>query len=137
MRMDNRNDIITPDDITLMVDTFYSAIREDDLLGPIFNNIIQDRWPEHLKKMYGFWRSILFNEPLYNGSAFEAHRQLPIEMKHFKHWLKLFEATVDGLFEGSNAETAKSRARKIAEVFYYKIESERGNEPQNFSPTAG
>ena len=51
--------------------------------------------------------------------------------------LKTIEATVDGLFEGSNAETAKSRARKIAEVFYYKIESERGNEPQNFSPTAG
>ena len=68
--MENKHDIITPDDVTLMVDTFYSAIREDDLLGPIFNNIIQDRWPEHLKKMYGFWRSILFNEPLYNGSAF-------------------------------------------------------------------
>lgn len=135
--MENKHDIITPDDVTLMVDTFYSAIREDDLLGPIFNNIIQDRWPEHLKKMYGFWRSILFNKPLYNGSAFEAHSQLPIEMKHFKHWLHLFEATVDNLFEGRNADTAKSRAQKIAEVFYYKIESGRGNEPQNFNPTAG
>ena len=47
--MENKHDIITPDDVTLMVDTFYRAIREDDLLGPIFNNIIQDRWPEHLK----------------------------------------------------------------------------------------
>ncbi len=135
--MENKHDINTPDDVALMVDTFYSAIREDDLLGPIFNNIIQDRWPEHLKKMYGFWRSILFNEPLYNGSAFEAHGQLPIEMKHFKHWLNIFEATVDHLFEGRNADTAKSRAQKIAEVFYYKIESGRGNEPQNFNPTTG
>ena len=137
MNTDKKHDILTPEDVVLMVDTFYSAIREDDLLGPIFNNNIQDRWPELLKKMYGFWRSILFNEPLYNGSAFEAHRQLPIEMKHFKHWLKLFEVTVDSLFEGRNADTAKTRAGKIAEVFYYKIESERGNDPQNFSLTAG
>lgn len=39
-------------DIELLVDSFYTKVRSDELLGPIFNGVIQNRWPEHLKKMY-------------------------------------------------------------------------------------
>jgi hemoglobin len=127
-----RNDISSPEDIQLLVDEFYTKIREDQLLGPIFNKVIENRWPEHLQKMYGFWRNILFNEPLYSGSAFQAHRMLPIGLQHFKQWLFLFNQTVDGLFSGEKADLAKFRAQKIAEVFYYKIEFENGH----VNPTA-
>ena len=44
-------DISNIEDIKLMVDTFYENIRKDDLLGPIFNDKLQDRWPIHLQKM--------------------------------------------------------------------------------------
>ena len=54
-----RHDITTPDHVRLLVDSFYAKIRVDPLLGGIFNGVIQDRWPQHLAKMYTFWGSVL------------------------------------------------------------------------------
>ena len=48
-------DIQDIEDIKLLVDTFYDNIRKDELLAPIFNDKIEDRWPEHLEKMYRFF----------------------------------------------------------------------------------
>jgi|GEM_PF-3202726 len=68
--MDERKDIATLGDIQLLVNAFYQQIREDALLGPIFNGVIQDRWPAHLEKMYRFWlnraagRTYLFWRPI-------------------------------------------------------------------------
>ena len=60
--MADRKDISTMEDVKLLVDTFYGKIREDALLSPIFNGIIQDRWPAHLEKMYRFWQTVLLKE---------------------------------------------------------------------------
>jgi hemoglobin len=49
------NDITNRKDIELMVDTFYGSVREDDLLGPIFNRVIRNNWPKHQDTMYRFW----------------------------------------------------------------------------------
>lgn len=121
-----KSDIKNNDDIKTMVDTFYDCIRGDKLLGPIFNSVIKDNWPVHLQKMYGFWQSILFNTQTYGGSAFEPHGKLPIGKEHFRQWLQLFEENMDKQFEGVKAEEAKLRARKIGEIFYYKIEFNKG-----------
>ncbi len=109
-------------DIQLLVDTFYEKVRADDLIGPIFNEVIGDNWPVHLKKMYGFWQSILLNEPTYNGRPFPPHMKLNIEKRHFERWLSLFEATVNDLFQGSRAMEAIKRSKMIAAVFLTKIE---------------
>jgi hemoglobin len=50
--VDDLNDIKTIIDIKTLVNTFYDNVRGDDLIGPIFNDAIQDRWPIHLEKMY-------------------------------------------------------------------------------------
>lgn len=121
-----KRDIESRDDIKQMVNTFYDQIKTDNLLGPIFNSVIKDNWSKHLEKMYGFWQSILFNTQTYNGSAFEPHGKLPISKEHFQAWLKLFEDNMDKQFEGPKAEEAKLRARKIGEIFYYKIEFNKG-----------
>ena len=57
-----KHDIGTLDDIKLLVDTFYGKIRENELLGPIFNGILKDRWPAHLEKMYRFWQTVLLEQ---------------------------------------------------------------------------
>ena len=57
-----KKDIETLEDIQLMVNRFYEVVRKDELIGPIFDNIIQDRWPMHLEKMYRFWQTILLDE---------------------------------------------------------------------------
>ena len=114
-------DITDRKDIELMVDTFYGAVREDLLLGPIFKDVIKDNWPQHLDTMYRFWQTILLHEYVYKGSPFSPHRKLPIEAQHFESWLQLFRTSVDKNFEGKLAEEAKQRAEKMAEMFMYKL----------------
>ena len=41
-----QTDIQNLDDIKIMVNEFYSAVRNDALLSEIFNEIIEDRWPQ-------------------------------------------------------------------------------------------
>lgn len=122
-----RREILTIEDIKLLVDTFYAKVREDEVLSDIFNNVIQDRWPEHLEKMYRFWQTVLLNEHTYHGSPFGPHAKLPVEAEHFGRWLQLFFSTIDELFTGERAKEAKWRAEKMAEMFHSKIQYYRNN----------
>ena len=105
------------EDIKLLVDTFYSAVRKDDLIGPIFNETVQDRWPVHLEKMYRFWQSILLNEPSYSGRPFPPHIKLDIDTRHFERWVTLFESVVSDHFEGEKAQIAIDRAKLMGKLF--------------------
>lgn len=119
--MSNRKDICTMEDIHLLVDTFYGKVRADLLLGPIFNRVIQDRWPAHLEKMYRFWQTVLLGEHSYHGSPFPPHAQLPVEQQHFDGWLRLWHSTIDEHFSGEKADEAKWRGDKMAQLFLSKI----------------
>lgn len=123
-----KSDILQLDHVKLLVDTFYGKVREDDLLAAIFNGRIEDRWPQHLAKMYTFWQTVLLSEQTYFSSPFPPHATLPIEKKHFDRWLKLFNETIDELFAGQVADEARWRANKMAEMFQIKIKmaKERG-----------
>lgn len=119
--MDTKPGILTIDDIKLLVDTFYTRIQADTLLGPVFNDVIQDNWAVHLEKMYRFWQTVLLGEHTYFGSPFPPHARLPVSQEHFETWMALFTKTVDELFTGEKAEEAKWRAAKMAEMFQLKI----------------
>ena len=116
-----KKDISDIEDIKLLVDTFYGKVREDQLIGPIFNDRIQDRWPEHLSKMYTFWQTVLLGPHTYYGSPFPPHAQLPVGQIHFERWLELFSTTLNELFYGEVAKEAIWRANKMAVMFQYKI----------------
>ena len=124
---EEKKDILRLEDIKLLVDTFYNKVREDNLIGPIFNERIQNRWPEHLSKMYTFWQTVLLGEHTYYGSPFPPHAQLPVDQIHFKRWLALFAETLNELFSGEVANEAIWRANKMAVMFQYKIEHYRNN----------
>lgn len=118
-------DILTIDDVKLLVDRFYDKIKVDALIGPIFNERIRDEWPAHLEKMYTFWQTVLLEEHTYFGSPFPPHARLPVSHEHFMIWMDLFTKTVDEYFGGEKAEEAKWRAGKMAELFKIKIEHYR------------
>ncbi len=122
-----KRDITTLDDIKLLVDSFYGKVREDDLLADIFNERIQDRWTAHLEKMVRFWQTVLLEEHTYDGSPFLPHAKLPVDAEHFERWLKLFNETVNTLFEGEKARRAKWQGERMAEMFLYKINYYRNN----------
>lgn len=114
-------DIFHLDNVKLLVDTFYGKVREDDLLAPIFNEAIQDRWPQHMETMYTFWQTLLLGERTYRGNPFAPHAELFIGKIHFDRWLELWYKTVDDNFTGEVAEEAKWRASRIAEAFQMRL----------------
>ena len=114
-------DILKLDDVKHLEDSFYGKIREDKLLKEIFNSNIQDRWPQHLEKMYTFWQTVLLSEHTYYGSPFPPHAKMPIDKEHFDRWLQLWFETIDENFTGEIADEAKWRASKMAEMFQFKI----------------
>lgn len=120
-------DIENIEDIRLLVDSFYSSVREDKLLSPIFNEKIGNNWPIHLAKMYSFWQTILLEEPTYSGRPFPPHAKLPVSKNHFDRWLLLFSETINKHFEGAKANEAKWRSEKMAELFLHKIEFIKNN----------
>ena len=119
---EQRSDISNLDDIKLLVDSFYSKVRQDALIGPIFDREIGNNWPTHLEKMYRFWQTILFDAHTYNGRPFPPHAKLPIDKEHFERWLALFESNLDAQFAGPVTEEARFRAHKMAELFQIKLQ---------------
>ncbi|MEX1190388.1 MAG: group III truncated hemoglobin [Brumimicrobium sp.] len=107
-------------EIMLLVNRFYEKVQHDELLGPIFEKVINGNWEPHLEKMYRFWETVLLNNHTYHGSPFAPHAKLPIGAEHFDRWLKLFMETIDEHFTGEKAKEAKWRAGKMAEMFQYK-----------------
>ncbi len=123
-------EILTKVDVKLLVDEFYKKVRIDDKLADIFNTIIQNRWPQHLEKMYKFWQTVLLGEHTYYGSPFKPHASMPLEVEHFNRWLQLFNDTIHANFEGAKANEAICRAEKMAQMFRFKIEYYRDNPGQ-------
>lgn len=123
-------DIEKLEDVKNLVDSFYGKVRKDELIGHIFNDVIQNRWPEHLEKMYKFWQTILLEEHTYTGRPFVPHMKLPVEREHFNRWLELFFETVDELFAGKKADLAKWQGNRMAEMFQLKITYFRENSQQ-------
>ena len=123
----SNTDILNADDVKLLVDNFYGKVRDNNLLSPIFNNVIKDNWPAHLEKMYGFWQTILLDVQAYTGSPFLKHAKLPIEREHFDTWISLFNETVDEHFTGEKATEAKWRAARMSEMFQYKLDYYKNN----------
>lgn len=116
------NEIKNLEDVKVVVDCFYNKVRQDELLKDVFNDVIQDRWPEHLEKMYRFWQTVLLDEHTYYGSPFVPHAKLPVNIEHFNRWLELFDETVDENFVGEKADRMKWQGRRMAEMFHSKIE---------------
>lgn len=102
--------------VSRMVETFYAAVRADDMLGPIFAERIED-WPVHLERMKRFWRSILFNSGEFSGNPMQKHIAIPgLEQRHFARWLELFYDTLRSLErDPGGTSLVAGRARSIAD----------------------
>jgi hemoglobin len=120
-----KHDIALPADIRLLIDTFYSKVRADTVIGYIFNDVVHVNWTEHLPKMYAFWEFMLLGADVFQGNPiekhYEVHRIEPLKVQHFDQWVLIFQETVDELFEGAKADEAKFRAYSISETWKRKF----------------
>ena len=100
--------------IHAVVHGFYSKVREDGELGPVFNRVISD-WGPHLEKMCAFWSSVMRISGRYHGNPMAAHLRLKAARpEHFQRWLSLFGETARELCPPEIAEAFTSRAENIA-----------------------
>jgi hemoglobin len=113
-------DLDTPEEIAEMVRRFYQDVAQDDLLGPIFNDVARVDWVEHLPKLTSFWCRALLGMEGYVGNPFRSHalvnQREPLTAAHFERWLQLFHDTVELSWQGERAERALSIARNVARV---------------------
>lgn len=113
-------DLDSPEDIAELVRRFYADVAQDDLLGPMFNDVAQVDWSEHLPKLTAFWCRALLGLPGYSGNPFQAHGRVnaleAFTPAHFERWLSLFHETLDLGWVGPLTDRAGALADNVARV---------------------
>jgi hemoglobin len=99
--------------LTELVHAFYAKVRDDSVLGPIFEARIAD-WAPHLERMVAFWSSVALMTGRYHGAPVPAHAPLPIGAAHFHRWLALFRETAHEVCTPEGAAHVIERAERIA-----------------------
>jgi hemoglobin len=111
-------DLDNRDEIFIMVTRFYGKVAQDNLLGPVFNDVARVDWSDHIDRIADFWDAILLGHPGYSGNPLEAHQRInaltPFTHEQFRRWLELFQETVDAGWTGERAQEIKRKAVKIA-----------------------
>ncbi|WP_449436803.1 group III truncated hemoglobin [Pedobacter steynii] len=124
-----KTDINNFEDIVWFVDSFYSKVQSDDLIGRVFDAVVDD-WEPHLEKMYKFWNAALFGIAGFKGNPFARHAPLSLGKVHFDRWLVLFHKTIDEKYAGAMAALAKKKAELMAEMFLNRIQNMKGGTDQ-------
>jgi hemoglobin len=122
---DRHRDLDRPEEVAELVRRFYADVAQDDLLGPMFNDVARVDWSEHLPKLTAFWCRALFGIPGYVGNPFRAHAdvhaQRAFTTRHFVRWLSLFEENLSLGWHGPYAEKALQLARDVARVHHHQL----------------
>lgn len=117
---------ITEADIALLVPAFYERIRQDPLLGPIFNGAIQE-WPAHLETLEAFWSSVMLTSGRYKGQPMVAHfrHEKAMTAENFARWLDLWQEVSNALLPPEKAAIFQEKAGRIAESLQLGIRFQR------------
>lgn len=120
---------LNEESVSTLVDTFYARVREDDLIGPVFNRVVED-WPEHLAKLKDFWSSVILAAGSYKGNPMMAHLPIPeMDKEHLVRWLTLWQQTTFEIFELETAEIFLGKAIMVGERFVAAATQVRGAQP--------
>ncbi|HEY3785264.1 MAG TPA: group III truncated hemoglobin [Steroidobacteraceae bacterium] len=111
--------------IETLVHAFYARVREDALIGPIFNARVAN-WHDHLQRMCSFWSSVTLMSGRYHGQPMQKHVPLPVEASHFDRWLELFRQTAREVCTPQAADLFIARAQLIAQSLEMGIASAQG-----------
>lgn len=112
------------DRLRTLVHEFYSKVRADPMLAPIFAARITD-WSPHLDRMVAFWSSVALMTGRYHGQPVPAHAELPVDWAHFERWLALFRMTAREICTPAGADHVIGRAERIARSLHLAVKEAR------------
>jgi hemoglobin len=100
-----------------VIEEFYTRVRADPELGPVFNPILEGRWEPHIEKIMSFWMTATRLGSGYKGRDFmPAHlRHDTVRAEQLPQWLNLFGATARELCAPDDAEALIRIAQQMAE----------------------
>lgn len=103
-------------DLERVIPAFYARVRQDQLIGPVFDAAIDD-WDHHLGKLVAFWSSVMRSTGRYKGSPMAAHarHRETITPAMFTRWLALWDEVTGELLAPEGAAAMQAKAATIAE----------------------
>jgi len=116
---------VTEAEISALVEAFYARVQDDAVIGPIFNEQVDD-WPAHLKLLKSFWAAVLMGIGQFKGNPLETHLKLKLEAEHFARWLALFAETARDMLPQKKADVFIEKSQRIAKTFQRGIAARQG-----------
>jgi hemoglobin len=103
--------------IGALLDLFYTMVRADPELGPVFGREIADEeWPAHMATIRDFWSAVMLKSGRYHGNPLQVHKEIEgVSPELFARWLALFDEACREMLAPDLAEAMHGRAVKIAE----------------------
>ena len=92
---------------------FYADVRQDPLIGPIFNAQIKD-WKQHLEVIASFWETIIGGPSTYARPMPMKHLTLRLREEDFERWLFLWQANCRAQLSSDVAKEMIDLANHIA-----------------------
>jgi len=92
---------------------FYADVRQDPLIGPIFNAQIKD-WKQHLEVIASFWETVIGGPSTYARPMPMKHLTLRLREEDFERWLFLWQANCRAQLSGDVAKEMIDLANHIA-----------------------
>lgn len=135
MSENTKKNIITFDTVKCVVDAFYTRVRNDEHLAPVFDGLIgrdDESWKPHLKTMYSFWSTLMSSTEhfvgdhvQYKGNPMKKHMDIPaFEENFFDRWLVLFHETAREFHTEDVAKHYIEASTRVAQslrlALYYK-----------------
>jgi hemoglobin len=68
-----QHEMITNDSVQKMVDTFYNSLRQNSILGPVFERALPSSWDAHIALITEFWSIILLGSHSFQGNILAKH----------------------------------------------------------------
>ena len=121
----DRIEEVDEQDLGRLVARFYATVRADSLIGPVFNDAIDD-WPEHLEKLTAFWSSLMLTSGRYKGAPMAAHlkHRARLTPAMFERWLALWREATDAEMRPGVAALMQVKAERIAQSFKFALRLE-------------
>ncbi len=105
--------------LALLIDRFYTSVRADVLLAPVFEPVLHDHWPAHLERMVDFWCTACKIERRFRGDVYKKHMALPrMAPAHLARCLQLWRQHTEALCTPTQAEHLQDVAIGVARVMH-------------------
>jgi hemoglobin len=108
---------LSEEQIGVLLDLFYTKVRADPELGPVFAGAIaEEKWPAHMAVIQDFWSAVMLKSGRYRGNPLQVHKEIEgVSPELFKRWLALFDESCREMLPPDLAEAMHGRAVQIAD----------------------